>query len=87
MGQMYGLCMTELRLRYIEPWAVELIRDMARRKSQSMEQFLRDHLYELARHEKNELLAEIRHEREEQRRKYGVGPDSIPGIRAERDAM
>ena len=79
--------MTELRLRNIDPWAVELIRDMARRKSQSMEQFLKDHLYELAKHEKKELLAEIRREREEQRQKYGVGPDSTPGIRAERDAM
>jgi len=79
--------MAELRVRNIESWAVELIRDMAKRKSQSMEQFLKDHLYELARHEKQELLAELRHEREEQRQKYGVGPDSTPGIRAERDAM
>ncbi len=79
--------MTELRLRNIDPWAVELIRDMARRKSQSMEQFLKEHLYELAQHEKKELLAEIRREREEQRQKYGVGPDSTHGIRVERDAM
>jgi hypothetical protein len=79
--------MTELHLRNIDPWAVELIRDMARRKSQSMEQFLKDHLYAFAQHEKKELLAEIRREREELRQQYGVGPDSTPGIRAERDAM
>lgn len=79
--------MTEVRLRNVEPWAVEQIRDMARRNAKTMEQFLKDHLYELAQSEKKGLLAEIRRERDEQRQKYGVGPDSTTGIRAERDAM
>ena len=77
--------MTEVRLRNVEPWAVERIRDMARRSSVSMEQFLKDTLYELAERDKKLVLAELRRGREEMRKKYGELPDSTPGIRAERD--
>jgi len=77
--------MAELRVRNVDPWAVDVIRAMARRSSQTMEQFLKHFIYELADREKRELMAELRKQRGELQQTHGVLPDSTPGIRAERD--
>ncbi len=77
--------MTEVRLRNVDPEAIEVIREIARRHSKSMESLIKEQLYELADREKNALLAQLRQSREELFQKYGLLPDSTPGIRDERE--
>lgn len=78
--------MTEVRLRNVEPEAIEVIREMARRRSQTMEHFLRECIYELAEKEKREMLSELRTARETESAKVGELPDGTPAMRAEREA-
>jgi len=77
--------MTEVRLRNVDPWVVEVIRGMAKRNNLTAEEQIKQFLVTLANQEKNALLDELRQGRMKQREKYGVLPDSTPGIREERD--
>jgi plasmid stability protein len=79
--------MAELRVRNIEPWIVDLFRAKARRNGRSMEREIHESLAQAAVREKNDFLAELREDRERQRERYGIAPDSTPGIRAEREAL
>ena len=78
--------MTEVRLRNVEPQVLEVIRELARRRHRTMEQFIKDELAGLADREKSAMLAQLRQAREELHAAHGDGPDSTAGIRAEREA-
>lgn len=78
--------MTEVRLRNVEPETVAVLREIARRHAQTMEQYLTDRLTDLANRDKLALLDELRHARDGQRAAGGELSDSTPGIRAEREA-
>ena len=77
---------TEVRLRNVEPDVLNVIRELARRRHRTMEQFLKDELAALADREKTAMLAQLRRTRDELRAAHGDGPDSTDGIRAEREA-
>ncbi|MCE9565978.1 MAG: hypothetical protein K8U57_28475 [Planctomycetes bacterium] len=78
--------MTEVRLRNVEPWVVEVIRQIAKRKNRSTEEEIKAQLFALASREKSDLLAELRIARDDQLAKHGVLPDSSTGIREERES-
>ena len=77
--------MTEVRIRNLDDWVVESIRQRARANGQSLEGALRDLLRQEAMRPKLELANELRQMREELRKKYGTFSDSTIGIREERD--
>lgn len=78
--------MTEVRLRNVEPELLNVIRELARRRHRTMEQFIKDELGTLADREKTALLDQLRQAREALHAAHGEGPDSTDGIRAEREA-
>jgi len=78
--------MTELRLRDVDPAVVEAIREMARQNRRSMEAEIKEGLARIANQGKAELLDRLRRERQKQRGQQGTLPDSVAGIRAEREA-
>ena len=78
--------MTEVRLRNVEPEVLDVIRELARRRHRTMEQYLKDELAALADREKTAMLAQLRQTRQELHATHGEGPDSTEGIRAEREA-
>lgn len=78
--------MPQLRVRNLEDWVCQALKDQARRNGHSLEAELRDLLRAEARRPKQELAAELHRLHHEQLAKYGVLPDSTPGLRADRDA-
>jgi hypothetical protein len=78
--------MSEIRVRNLEPWVVDFLRDRARAEGhQHLESFLREHLREEAMRKRREWAARLKARQDEFRQKYGVRPDSTPGIRQDRD--
>jgi hypothetical protein len=78
--------MAEVRLRNVDENAIAVIRELAKRNSQSMEHLIKESLYALADREKQSLLTELRHYRRTSGREVDILPDSTAGIREERDA-
>lgn len=78
--------MTEVRIRNVDDWAVEELRQQARLKKQTLEESLRELLQQEALRPRRELAHKLREMREELRNKYGTFSDSTALIREERDA-
>lgn len=75
--------MPELRVRHLDAWIFDVLRDQARKHGWSMEREIQQSLSYLALRHKNDFLAELQREHEGSE----LLPDSTPGIRAERDAL
>ena len=78
--------MTDVRVRNVDDWVVELHRNRAKLEGRSLENELRQVLTDAARAKKQALAAELRAAVKGLHDKYGVFSDSTIGIRAERDA-
>jgi hypothetical protein len=78
--------MSEVRVRNLEPWVVDFLRDRAKAEGhQHLESFLREHLREEAMRKRREWADRLRAGREEMFQKYGLLSDSTEGIRQDRD--
>ena len=77
--------MSELRIRNVDQWVVESLRQRARAHGQSLEGALRELLRQEAMRPKLELANELRRMREQLREKYGTFSDSTALIREDRD--
>jgi hypothetical protein len=77
--------MTELRIRHVDAWVVEALRQRARSNGLSLEGALRELLCREALRPKQELAEELRRMRAELRAKYGTFSDSTALIREARD--
>ncbi|MCI0459642.1 MAG: hypothetical protein L0Z62_22050 [Gemmataceae bacterium] len=77
--------MAEVRVRNLEPWVVEFLRDQARHAGCSLEGFLRQHLREEAMRTRKEWADRLRGRRDELFQKYGLFSDSAELIRQERE--
>jgi hypothetical protein len=77
--------MAEIRVRNVEPWVVEMLRDQARHAGQSLESFLRQWLRYEAMRKRREWAARLKARQDEFRRKYGVLSDSAALIRQDRE--
>lgn len=77
--------MADVKIRNLDDHVLAFYRQRAQAKSISLEEELRQTLAEGQRRERQEWLERLREMRAEQERKYGILPDSTPGIRAERD--
>ena len=77
--------MSELRIRNVDEWVVESLRQRARSSGQSLEGALRELLRQEAMRPKLEMANELRRMREELRTKYGTFSDSTALIREDRD--
>ncbi len=77
--------MTEVRIRNVDDWVVESLRQRARSKGNTLEAELKDLLREEAMRPKRQLADELRTMRGELRDKYGTFSDSAAVIREMRD--
>jgi len=78
--------MSEVRVRHLEPWVVDFLRERARAEGhQHLESFLREHLREEAMRKRREFAAKLKATQDAMREKYGILTDSTPGIRADRE--
>lgn len=77
--------MSEVRVRNLEPWVVDMLRDQAQRAGDSLEGYLRDHLRDEAMRPRREWAAKLKARQDEFRQKYGVLSDSAELIRQDRD--
>jgi plasmid stability protein len=78
--------MTEVRIRNVDDWVVELHRNRAKLEGRSLESELRQILTESALAKKKQLAEEMRAQLAELREKYGTFSDSALLIREDRDA-
>jgi antitoxin FitA len=78
--------MTEVRIRNVDDWVVELHRNRAKLRGRSLENELRQILTDAALAKKQALASELRAGVDELREKYGTFSDSAVQIREERDA-
>jgi hypothetical protein len=79
--------MTDVRVRKVDDWVVESLRQRARSQGySSLEGALRDWLREEAMRPKRDLADELRRMRGELKGKYGTFSDSAALIREERDS-
>jgi hypothetical protein len=77
--------MSEVRVRNLEPWVVEFLRDQARHAGCSLEGYLRGRLRQEAMRKRLEWAARLKARQEEFRQKYGVLSDSAELIRQDRE--
>ena len=78
--------MSEIRVRNLESWVVDFLRDRARAEGhQHLESFLREHLRAEAMRKRREWADCLRARREELFQKYGLFSDSAELIHQDRD--
>ncbi|HVS39328.1 MAG TPA: hypothetical protein VMS17_27470 [Gemmataceae bacterium] len=77
--------MTDVRIRNVDDWVVELHRNRAKLERRSLESELRQIITQAALAKKQTLAAELHAGVEALRAKYGTFSDSTIGIREERD--
>jgi hypothetical protein len=78
--------MSEIRVRNLEPWVVEFLRDQAQHAGyDSLAGFLRERLRDEALRTRREWAAKLKARQDEFRQKYGVLSDSAALIRQDRD--
>jgi plasmid stability protein len=77
--------MSEVRVRNLEPWVVEMLRDQAQRAGRSLEGYLRDRLREEALRKRLEWAAKLKARQDEFHQRYGLLSDSAELIRQDRD--
>ena len=78
--------MADVKIRNLDDWVLSSHRARAQAAGRSVEEELRHVLTEAALAARREWAEKARKLREEMRAKYGVLPDSTPGIREERDS-
>jgi plasmid stability protein len=77
--------MADIKIRNLDDRLHETYKAMAERAGISLEEQLRRVLADHISDERRQMIARLREGREQLREKYGVMPDSTPGIRADRD--
>jgi plasmid stability protein len=77
--------MADVKVRKLEDRVVRFYRRRAEKAGHSLEAELRKFLTEGMSLERQEWVLEVHRRLERLRKKYGIMPDSTPGIRAERD--
>lgn len=77
--------MADVKVRRVDDRVVEFHRRKARNAGRSLEAELRRVITDAANVDRQAWVLEIQRRHERLRRKYGILPDSTPGIRAERD--
>jgi plasmid stability protein len=77
--------MTEVRIRNVDDWVVELHRHQAKLDGRSLESELRQVLTDAAAAKKRAIADEMRGQLSELRAKYGTLSDSAALIREDRD--
>jgi plasmid stability protein len=77
--------MADVKVRKLEDRVVEFHRRKAEKSGHSLEAELRKVITEAASHDRQKWALEVHRRLERLRRKYGIMPDSTPGIRAERE--
>lgn len=77
--------MADVKIRNLDDRLHDLYRRMAEANGVSLEEQLRRVLDDYVKYERKTMVEEIRKGLAEMREKYGVLPDSTPGIRADRD--
>jgi plasmid stability protein len=77
--------MADVKIRDLDDHLVAFYRQRAAHKGVSLEEELRQTLAEERARVREQALTEIDAHLAEMERRYGVLPDSTPGIRAERD--
>jgi plasmid stability protein len=77
--------MTEVRIRDVDEWVVEFLRQEGKREGRTLEFHLREVLKQAALERKKAVAEEMRADLNELQTKYGVFPDSAAGIRDERE--
>jgi plasmid stability protein len=77
--------MADVKIRNLDDHLYEMYRGMADDAGISLEEQLRRVLAAYVSDERRAMIERLREGRERLRAKYGVMPDSTPGIRAERD--
>jgi plasmid stability protein len=84
---MLRFVMAEVRVRKLDEFVVAQLREQAQRKGTSVEAILREIISREALRPRQELIAMLKQHQDEMRERYGVLPDSTPGIRAARDGV
>jgi hypothetical protein len=77
--------MSEVRVRNLEPWVVEFLRDQAQHAGTNHEAYLRERLREEAMRKRREWAERLKAHQDQFRQKYGVLSDSAALIREDRD--
>ena len=77
--------MADVKVRKLEDRVVEFHRRKAEKSGRSLEAELRKVITEAANIDRQKWILEIQRRHERLRKKYGIMPDSTPGILAERD--
>jgi plasmid stability protein len=77
--------MADVKIRDLDDHLLAYYRQRAKAKGLSVEEELRRTLAHERERERKGMLAELEAHLAEMERKYGILPDSTPGIRAERD--
>jgi plasmid stability protein len=77
--------MAELKIRDVSDATVNFFKQRAKAKGVSLEEELRQTLSKEQNESRRQVMAELAAHLEEMERKYGILPDSTPGIRRERD--
>jgi len=80
-----GIRMAEIRVRNLDDWVVEAYRSRAKRHGRSLEGELRQLLRDEVTSARKTLVDKLEADLQVTRAKYGVLPDSAPGIREDRD--
>jgi plasmid stability protein len=76
--------MTELRIRKLDDWVTSWLKAQAKLHGKSLEKELREMLTDIVRSRKQQIADELLQNLEALEKKYGLFPDSTPGIRKER---
>ena len=79
--------MADVKVRKLDDWVVEYHKRRAAEAGRSLEDQLRHALKEAALAPRREFAKRVRRRLARLRAKYGIMPDSTPGIRAERDGL
>lgn len=77
--------MADVKIRDLDDYVLAFYRQRAKAKGLSVEEELRRTLAEVQWETRRKVMEEIAAHLAEMERKYGVLPDSTPGIRRERD--
>lgn len=78
--------MADVKIRNLDDQAHEAYRAMAAAAGVSLEEQLRRVLSDYLSQERQAMILEVERGLAQMQQKYGIMPDSTPGIRADRDA-
>ena len=79
--------MPDVRVRGLAESTVHLLKSQAKQRGLSLQATLKELLTEIAMEPRRRVFEELKEHQCRMREKYGVMPDSTPGIREERDRI